>query len=118
MFPQDYEETNVNPDGSALEEIVQSPASNSITGRMWILQVPDPDNPVKVGSVKVSMLSFEGYADANAHCLLKDGHGNIVFETYGNVDLSPIMTALGEHVWLQSLTLVDLTSGRVVVHVL
>ena len=81
---------------------------------MWILQEANPGVPVKQGGVKVAGFSYEGYASPLHHCMLKDEHGNIVFETYGSPELTPVDKHF-EPIWLYGLTLEDLESGRVVV---
>jgi hypothetical protein len=97
---------------------IQGDSANDLSGRAWNLLRADEDNPVKQGYAKVSAISFEGYASADDHCLVKDGKGVTVFETYGNTDLSPILVNFTEPAWLWNLTLCDLGSGRCVVHTL
>lgn len=90
------------------------PLNNDLKGSSWILQDPMPNVPVKSGLVKVSSLSFEGYSNQDHHCMVKDGHGAMIFETYGNVDLSPIQKHF-EGYWVWNMELTALDSGRVVV---
>lgn len=93
------------------------PANNSLSTQTWILQDPRPGIPVKPGSAKVSSFNFMGYSSQDHHCLLKDGAGNIIFETYGNVDLSPISLQF-DPIWITGLSLEALDSGWVTVTIL
>ena len=90
---------------------------NSLVGRLWNLMIEDADNPVKSGRVFVGSISFQGYASADHHCALRDGWGNMIFETYGNVDLSPVGVSFSEPISVFELTVAGLDSGRVVVEV-
>ena len=95
-----------------------SEPANSLEGRVWNLRRANPGNPVKLGMVKVGSLSWQGYADADHHVLLEDARGNKIFESYGNVDLSPITVSYSNGLWLTDLILEDLQSGMVLVEVL
>lgn len=90
---------------------------NSIVGTVWNLVTVDANNPVKDGWTILTGLSWEGYANPNHHVLLKDGHGNVVFESYGHVDLDPVAHIFGNPTPVWKLTVAGLDSGRVVVWV-
>lgn len=88
--------------------------NNSLNSRFWVLMQAQHGVPVKKGGVKVTSISFQGYSDPNHHCMVKDGGGNIIFETFGNTDLSPVSMTF-DATWIDDLTLESLGSGRVVV---
>lgn len=90
------------------------PANNSLNTRFWALMQAQPGVPVKPGGVKVTCISFEGYTLATHRCMVKDGGGNIIFETAGKTDLTPVDKHF-DGTWIDDLILEDLDSGRVVV---
>lgn len=89
--------------------------NNDLSSNVWVLMDPHADIPIKSGLTKVMSMSWEGYANADHHMMLKTGNGAIIFEAYGNTDLSPISKTFDNGLWLDDIRLVDLQSGRVLV---
>ncbi len=90
---------------------------NDLSGNPWKLTDVDDLNPISPNFVFISSISWEGYANANHHVMLKDYRGVPVFESFGNLDLSPITKVYDRPMPVFGLKVSDLGSGRVLLHV-
>lgn len=90
---------------------------NDLTGNPWKLTDVDENSPISPNFVHVSSISWEGYASPDDHVMLKDYRGVPIFESFGNVDLSPISKVYDRPMPIFGLVLADLGSGRVLLHV-
>lgn len=88
----------------------------SLKSNVWNVLVADP-SPFYRGFCKIINVTWQGYASANDQVLVKDGDGNVILASYGNVDLSPISAQVENPVWMRDPTLVAMDSGRLVVYV-
>ena len=64
---------------------------NDLRGAIWSINRADPA-PIKNGRVFIQSIAWQGYSDADHHVLLKDGFGNIIFESDGSSELSPVFS--------------------------